>query len=250
MVTLCINGLWTSKLLFLLVCTLFKRTQMWWGHPGQQGPAIKWDSWFICPSTEDSCCHDQKFFTWVQPWVAWMASNQGWYGWQPFHLTRGCQLYEWSASLKGWFVTSSLPQFFFYQVKAGCEATSAHAITSVGHHTKSHIQWSDKSMNEQDIIGRLYDFNHHPENWALKQYSPISRQDATKLHEWGGGLTHQGLHAIYTISFLCLLHIDEVPKIQRSHIEFEEDCIILTLPFWKMHQYGCESSVHVSLTTS
>jgi integrase len=105
-------------------------------------------------------------------------------------------------------------------------------------------------MSGQDIIGRLYDFNHWPENWALKQYSPVSKQDATKLHEWGGGLTRRALHAIYTISFLCLLRIDEVLKIRRSHIEFEEDRIILTLPFRKTHQYGREFSAHISPTTS
>ena len=99
-------------------------------------------------------------------------------------------------------------------------------------------------MSGQDNIGRLYDFNHLLENWTLKQYSPVSRQDATKLHEWGGGLTQWALHAIYTISFLCLLRIDEVLKIQRSHIEFEEDQIILTLPFQKTHQYGRMFSVH------
>ena len=101
-------------------------------------------------------------------------------------------------------------------------------------------------MSGQDIIGRLYDFNHLPENWALKQYSPVSRQDATKLHEWGGGLTRRALHAIYTISFLCLLRIDDVLKIRRSHIEFKEDQIILTLPFRKTHQYGHMFSVHIS----
>ncbi|EDR01485.1 uncharacterized protein LACBIDRAFT_310886 [Laccaria bicolor S238N-H82] len=85
-------------------------------------------------------------------------------------------------------------------LEAGCKATSARTVTA-------------------DIMGRLYDFNHLPENWALKQYSPTSRKDAAKLHEWGGGLTCRALHAIYTISFLCLLCIDEVLKIRRSHIE-------------------------------
>ncbi|KIK03877.1 hypothetical protein K443DRAFT_5035 [Laccaria amethystina LaAM-08-1] len=114
------------------------------------------------------------------------------------------------------------------KVKAGCEATSARAVTL-------------------DIIGRLYDFNHRPENWALKQYNPVSRQDTTKLHEWGGGLTRRALHAIYTISFLCLLCIDEVLKIRRSHIEFEDHRIIITLPFRKTHQYGRVKPFHLHM---
>jgi len=77
-------------------------------------------------------------------------------------------------------------------------------------------------------------------NWEIHPYTPVSRRDAAKLHEWGGGLTRQVLQAVYTIVFLCLLHVDEVLKIKMSHIEMSGDGnqMTLTLPYHKTHQFG------------
>ncbi|KAF8810378.1 hypothetical protein BYT27DRAFT_7281210, partial [Phlegmacium glaucopus] len=47
------------------------------------------------------------------------------------------------------------------------------------------------------------------------------------------------VQAVYMISYLCLLHIDEVLKIRREHIKLEEEGkVTLTLPLCKTHQFG------------
>ncbi|KAF9494612.1 hypothetical protein BDN71DRAFT_1483008 [Pleurotus eryngii] len=79
------------------------------------------------------------------------------------------------------------------QVHAGETATSACAIT-------------------QDILRDLYDFNHHPENWKIKQYSPGKRKNAADPVPWA------------------------VLKIKFSHLKWDthdKNLIVLTLPFWK-----------------
>lgn len=54
----------------------------------------------------------------------------------------------------------------------------------------------------------------------------------------GGPLAHQVALAIYTLMFVCLLCVNEVLKIKMEHIVFEDRKVILTLPFWKTHQFG------------
>ena len=59
------------------------------------------------------------------------------------------------------------------------------------------------------------------------------------INTWGGGRARRLLQAAYAFSFLCLLRIDEVLKIEMHHIEFISDTKIkLTLPFRKTHQFG------------
>jgi hypothetical protein len=89
----------------------------------------------------------------------------------------------------------------------------------------------------QEILKKLYNFNHQEHIWAIKDYAPGShtqKQNSASLHEWGGGRTRCLLQAAYTISFLCLLHFDEVLKIQAHDIELEhvtKTSFKLTLPF-------------------
>jgi len=91
---------------------------------------------------------------------------------------------------------------------------------------------------------KLYDFNHLPENWKVKDYTPGSqRQGPPTLHEWGGGWTCRLLLAAYTISLLHLLCFNEVLKIQVHDLEvITATCIKLTLPFLKTSQFGSQSS--------
>jgi hypothetical protein len=86
----------------------------------------------------------------------------------------------------------------------------------------------------------MYDFNHQPKVWKVKDYTPGSRkQGPSRLHEWGGGRTRCLLFAIYTIALLCLLRFDKVLKIQAHDLEIiAETCIKLTLPFRKTSQFG------------
>jgi hypothetical protein len=94
-------------------------------------------------------------------------------------------------------------------------------------------------------MAALYDFNHQPEKWNLSiQVEGIistTHQDQPDIHQWGGPLRRRAVQAIYTITFLCMLRIDEALKIQFHHIEIGEKIIILTLPFCKTHQFGGES---------
>ncbi|KAJ8688803.1 hypothetical protein PTI98_013551 [Pleurotus ostreatus] len=111
------------------------------------------------------------------------------------------------------------------KVHAGEAATSARAIT-------------------QDILKDLYNFNHRPENWEIKQYSPGKRKNAADQEEevpWAGGNTRRLLFAAFTIAYLCLLRVDEVLKIKFSHLQWDahdDNLIVLTLPFRKTSQNG------------
>ena len=59
------------------------------------------------------------------------------------------------------------------------------------------------------------------------------------INTWGGGRACRLLQAAYVLSFLCLLRIDEVLKIEMHHIKFISDTKIkLILPFQKTHQFG------------
>ncbi|CAA7269937.1 unnamed protein product [Cyclocybe aegerita] len=89
-----------------------------------------------------------------------------------------------------------------------------------------------------DILEQLFDFNHLPENWNIKDYNPRSRLQKENLHQWGGPLARHALSAIYAITFLCLLRSDEVLKIRREYIEFNKNGVTLTLPFRKTHKDG------------
>jgi integrase len=85
------------------------------------------------------------------------------------------------------------------------------------------------------MMEKLYDFNHQAELWEVRNCVPSSRNAGS----WGGPLHRRLIQAIYTISYLCLLRIDEVLKIRREHIKFEDDGkVTLTLPFRKTHQFG------------
>lgn len=92
----------------------------------------------------------------------------------------------------------------------------------------------------QDILKEMYEYNHQPDKWDIKDYAPGStKQKPQATHEWGGGRARRLLWAAYTVSLLCLLRFDEVLKIQAHEIELvSETCIKLTLPFRKTSQFG------------
>jgi hypothetical protein len=89
----------------------------------------------------------------------------------------------------------------------------------------------------QETLERLYHFNHRPENWSLKDYTPGTKKKADD--HWGGGRARRLLELAFTIAFSCLLRVDEVLKIQ-SHdiISLGERKLQLTLPFRKTSQFG------------
>ncbi|KAG1883681.1 DNA breaking-rejoining enzyme, partial [Suillus subluteus] len=104
------------------------------------------------------------------------------------------------------------------KVQAGEVANSAHAITS-------------------DILLKLYHHNHLAHNWTIRKYQPGERGQSG-LDLWGGGRVWRLLQAAYTVSFLCMLHFDEVLKIQVHDLRAHEDRMVLHLPFRKTHQNG------------
>ncbi len=83
----------------------------------------------------------------------------------------------------------------------------------------------------QETLRRLYIFNHLPENWDLKEYSPGSQNKAGD--QWGGACAQRLLGLAYTLAFLCLLRVDEVLKIQSQDLIVLDDPtqLQLTLPF-------------------
>jgi hypothetical protein len=86
----------------------------------------------------------------------------------------------------------------------------------------------------------LYTFNHLPENWDLKEYTPGTKD---KAHDqWGGPRARRLLGLAYSLAFLCLLRVDEVLKIKSQDIVLLDDNKLqLTLPFRKTSQFGGES---------
>ena len=88
----------------------------------------------------------------------------------------------------------------------------------------------------------LYIFNHQPENWVVKKYSPGTKDKSGD--QWGGARARRLLELAYTLSFLCLLRVDEVLKIQSQDLillpstEDTPPRLQLTLPFRKTDQHG------------
>ena len=78
--------------------------------------------------------------------------------------------------------------------------------------------------------------------WTIKDYAAGSwphRQESPTFYKWGGGYICHLLQAAYTLAFLCLLHFDEVLKIQAQDIHLiSETCIAFSLPFCKTDQFG------------
>uniref|UniRef100_A0A0W0EVT3 Uncharacterized protein n=1 Tax=Moniliophthora roreri TaxID=221103 RepID=A0A0W0EVT3_MONRR len=106
------------------------------------------------------------------------------------------------------------------KVQAGEEPTSAQAITA-------------------DMIGKMFDFGRKPENSELKAQTQTHKNDNEDPHKWAGLHFCRLLHFIYTISFVCLLRIDEALQIRFKDVEIIDDHTIkLMLPFHKMNQTG------------
>ena len=87
----------------------------------------------------------------------------------------------------------------------------------------------------------IYYYNHQPENWTMRDYQSGKHTEKGTAN-WGGGCACQLLLAAYTITFLCLLHVDKMLKIQVHDIQFsgkdESDHILISLFFCKTHQCG------------
>src|SRR5882762_2731202 len=105
---------------------------------------------------------------------------------------------------------------------------------------------------DEDTLRHLHDFNiafeedDGPNSQKRKQERP---------ENWAGHSIRIMLLLIYIISFLCLLRFDEVLNIKWSWINLEchkgRNCIKLSLPFRKTHQFGgVYSSDHFMTITS
>jgi hypothetical protein len=94
----------------------------------------------------------------------------------------------------------------------------------------------------QETLKRLHHFNHRPENWGLKDYAPGTKRKADD--QWGGGHARRLLELAFTISFTCLLRVDEVLKIQSHDLILTDGGrkLRLTLPFRKTSQFGGASN--------
>ncbi|KAG1902423.1 uncharacterized protein F5891DRAFT_949054 [Suillus fuscotomentosus] len=93
----------------------------------------------------------------------------------------------------------------------------------------------------QEILLKLYHYNHCPENWTIRAYQPGERvrgSSGNDLSRWGGGHVRRLLSAAYTVAFICMLRFDEVLKIQVHDLRVHDTQVALHLPFRKTHQNG------------
>lgn len=91
----------------------------------------------------------------------------------------------------------------------------------------------------QEILAQLYHHNNKPDVAEIKPVTRRARNAPVDPNEWEGGRSRRMLHAVYIISFLCLLRFDEALKIQMQDIRWlNETSFELTLPFRKTSQYG------------
>ncbi|KAG1780322.1 DNA breaking-rejoining enzyme [Suillus placidus] len=72
---------------------------------------------------------------------------------------------------------------------------------------------------------KLYHHNHLAHNWTIRKYQPGERGQSG-LDLWGGGHVQRLLQAAYTVLFLCMLHFDEVLKIQVHNLQAHEDRMV------------------------
>ncbi|KAH9009297.1 hypothetical protein EDB85DRAFT_1881694 [Lactarius pseudohatsudake] len=104
------------------------------------------------------------------------------------------------------------------KVKAGETATSARAISAA-------------------TLRKLYHFNSRVEVRDLR-HPPVKKSKAD-CNQWAGQNARRLLQLAFTLAFSCLLHVDEVLKIQsHDFIDLGEDKLQLTLPFRKTSQFG------------
>lgn len=93
------------------------------------------------------------------------------------------------------------------------------------------------SAISQEILEKMYTFNHREENWNLKGYTPGTKNKGGD--EWGGPHARCLLELAYTLAFNCLLRVDEVLKIQAQDLVLLSDKKLqLILPFRKTNQFG------------
>ena len=93
------------------------------------------------------------------------------------------------------------------------------------------------SAMSQEILEKMFAFNHTEENWNLKGYTPGTKNKGD--NEWGGPRARRLLELAYTLAFNCLLRVDEVLKIQAQDLVLLSDKKLqLTLPFRKTNQFG------------
>jgi len=189
---------------------------------------------------------------WVNIWI-WIPALATdvplwWKGrgyWKSVHIRASLPLHGQSSSAQGEQHTFSSCLFLHWLLHRHKLARHQQVLVQSHRYVCIEIEQSFVVFNifsvyeTQDIMGKLYDFNHQPEHWEKWDYQPGCRQHKTEdLHQWGGPMVQCLAQAIYTIAFLCLLWIDEALKIQIEHISLDDEKITLTLSFRKTHQFG------------
>ncbi|KAF8962215.1 hypothetical protein BDZ97DRAFT_1733231, partial [Flammula alnicola] len=94
---------------------------------------------------------------------------------------------------------------------------------------------SSRAITSSDIR-KMYKYNNDNGNATIQPYSgPTPRSQKT----WGGPRARLLVHAVVTLSFVCLLRIDEVLNLKFEHVTVEEgNRVKITLPSRKNAQYG------------
>lgn len=87
-------------------------------------------------------------------------------------------------------------------------------------------------------VRELYQYNNSEERSTIQPYSG-STPRSQKV--WGGPRARLLVHSVVTMSFVCLLRVDEVLHLRFQDIEMEEDDKLrITLPSRKNAQFGGE----------
>ncbi|KZV82571.1 hypothetical protein EXIGLDRAFT_810520, partial [Exidia glandulosa HHB12029] len=86
-----------------------------------------------------------------------------------------------------------------------------------------------------EVMQRLYEFNHRPENWSPRLYAPAQPGETPVAP----GMRRL-LLAVYTICFVCMLRSDEGLNIKVRNLSLAEGgkALKLTLDTRKTHQHG------------
>lgn len=184
----------------------------------------------LCPRSEDARLHDPLLRSRAEHRKYLVASRRKWwYIREPFAFPCCVNLYGQPPPTQGKPSGTSPPHLTdSVQTRAGETPTSARAITP-------------------EVLQKLFDFNHRPENWEHQPYAPASQSGAAHTASATQDITTGSagrhiLQAVYSIAFTCLMRIDEVLSMCVRHVSAEtingESVLKLVLDFRKTNQNG------------
>lgn len=146
--------------------------------------------------------------------------------WEPLCVNVGIEVYGCTQKKKGMCVS-----------KASCQRFDCYMHNQ--HQNGENTTMSSRALTSQDIR----------EMWEFNQKNPASMLSSPEK-QWGRERTRCLVHAIITISFVCLLRVEETLSLRHEDIEVLESgkCLSITLRKRKTNQFGGEATnLHLNL---